>query len=249
MALSINGTSGISGVDGSASAPAVVGSDSNTGLSFGTDIVNVNTGGVARLNVNSNGNVNVGDSSTFTANVAKFDVAHAGANTAPTYVSRFQQITNNQGTDHACLLLRHAAATGSSTATVIAFQNSGGSFLGTIKCSNTATSFNTTSDYRLKENVIPISDGITRLKKLKPSRFNFIVDESKTLYDGFLAHEVTTAVPEAITGTKDEVNSDNNPEYQGIDQSKLVPLLTAALQEAVAKIEVLETKVAALEAA
>ena len=108
-----------------------------------------------------------------------------------------------------------------------------------------SVAYNTSSDYRLKENVVAISDGITRLKTLKPSRFNFKSDSSITL-DGFLAHEVT-AVPEAITGTKDEVDSDNNPVYQGIDQSKLVPLLTAALQEAVTKIETLETKVAALE--
>ena len=122
----------------------------------------------------------------------------------------------------------------------------GNTQVGIIKSSNSATQYNTSSDYRLKENVTAISDGITRLKTLKPSRFNFKVDKDTTV-DGFIAHEVT-AVPEAITGTKDEVDSDKNPVYQGIDQSKLVPLLTAALQEAVAKIEVLETKVAALEA-
>ena len=122
----------------------------------------------------------------------------------------------------------------------------GSSEVGRIHTSSSSTSYATSSDYRLKENVTAISDGITRLKTLKPSRFNFIIDPDKTV-DGFLAHEVT-AVPEAITGTKDEVDSDNNPKYQTIDQSKLVPLLTAALQEAVAKIEVLETKVAALEA-
>ena len=92
-----------------------------------------------------------------------------------------------------------------------------------------------------------LNDGITRLKTLKPSRFNFIAN-SDTTVDGFLAHEVT-AVPEAITGTKDAVDSENNPVYQEIDYSKLVPLLTAALQEAVTKIETLETKVATLEAA
>ena len=118
--------------------------------------------------------------------------------------------------------------------------------VGSIDVSSSSTSYNTSSDYRLKENVVSISDGITRLKTLKPSRFNFKVDKDTTV-DGFIAHEVT-AVPEAITGTKDEIDSDNNPVYQGIDQSKLVPLLTAALQEAIAKIEVLETKVAALEA-
>jgi predicted esterase YcpF (UPF0227 family) len=102
---------------------------------------------------------------------------------------------------------------------------------------------NTSSDYRLKENVTPVSDGITRLQQLKPSRFNFIVDPDKTV-DGFLAHEVQTIVPEAITGEKDAVDDDGNPVYQGIDQSKLVPLLTAALQEAIGRIETLEGMVA-----
>ena len=136
--------------------------------------------------------------------------------------------------------------------------NSGSSGTGTsvggISCNASSTTFSTSSDYRLKENVVPISDGITRLKTLKPYKFNFKVDTSTTV-DGFFAHEVT-AVPEAITGTKDEVEPEDNnmrnvkkgdPIYQTIDQSKLVPLLVAALQEAVAKIETLETKVAALE--
>ena len=142
---------------------------------------------------------------------------------------------------------------------MLLFFNSNGE-VGSISTSGTSTAYNTSSDYRLKENVVAISDGITRLKTLKPSRFNFIAD-AETTVDGFLAHEVT-AVPEAITGTKDQVVTQDlvdrgdakeselgNPVYQKIDQSKLVPLLTAALQEAVAKIEVLETKVAALEAA
>jgi len=133
----------------------------------------------------------------------------------------------------------------SATAVFTSFQNSSGTQVGTITASESATAYNTSSDYRLKENVVAISNGITRLKQLKPKRFNFIIDPDTTL-DGFLAHEVT-AVPEAITGSHNEVDSDGNPVYQGIDQSKLVPLLTAALQEAVAKIEALETRVAALE--
>ena len=133
----------------------------------------------------------------------------------------------------------------SSAGTMQAFRVNGSS-VGSIFAGTSSTSFNTSSDYRLKENVTAISDGIARLKTLKPYRFNFIAEPEK-IVDGFFAHEMT-AVPEAITGTKDEVDSDNNPVYQGIDQSKLVPLLTAALQEAIGKIEVLETKVAALEA-
>ena len=113
--------------------------------------------------------------------------------------------------------------------------------------STTGVNFNTSSDYRLKENQVAISDGITRLKTLKPYRFNWKAEPSITV-DGFFAHEVT-AVPEAIVGTKDKVDEDDKPIYQQIDQSKLVPLLTAALQEAITKIETLETKVAALEAA
>jgi hypothetical protein len=72
-------------------------------------------------------------------------------------------------------------------------------------------------------------------------------DADKTV-DGFLAHEVQDIVPDAVTGTKDAVDADGNPEYQGIDQSKLVPLLTAALQEALTKIDQLETRIVALEA-
>ena len=118
---------------------------------------------------------------------------------------------------------------------------------GSITTDGTVVAFNTTSDYRLKENVAAVTDGITRLQQLKPSRFNFIENPTKTV-DGFIAHEVQDIVPEAVTGEKDAVDEEGNPEYQGIDQSKLVPLLTAALQEAIAKIETLETKVAALEA-
>ena len=123
-----------------------------------------------------------------------------------------------------------------------------GNFVGGVSVSTTNTAFNTSSDYRLKENVVDITDGITRVKQLQPKRFNFIVDADTTV-DGFLAHEAQTVVPEAVTGTHNEVDDDGNAVMQGIDQSKLVPLLTAALQEAIAKIETLETKVAALEAA
>ena len=116
----------------------------------------------------------------------------------------------------------------------------------TVTGGGSSVAYNTSSDYRLKENVTAISDGITRLKTLKPSRFNFKVDKDTTV-DGFLAHEVSSIVPEAITGSKDEVDSDNNPVYQQIDQAKIVPVLTAALQEAIAKIETLESEVSALK--
>ena len=185
--------------------------------------------------------------------------------TSPT---KMLEVNNKNSTNYSCCLMhadgsdnvrvlgiRSDRASGGTSGHMIEFFNSSGSVVGNINSDGSNTSYNTSSDYRLKENVTLISDGIARLKTLKPSRFNFKAD-AKTTVDGFLAHEVT-AVPEAVTGTKDQVATaddvndeikEGDPIYQGIDQSKLVPLLTAALQEAIAKIETLETKVAALEA-
>jgi hypothetical protein len=128
----------------------------------------------------------------------------------------------------------------------ITFRNPNGG-VGTITTNGSATAYNTSSDYRLKENVVPLTGAANRINQLQVHRFNFISDPDRTV-DGFIAHEAQAVVPECVTGTKDEVDADGNPIYQGIDQSKLVPLLTAALQEAIAKIETLEAKVAALEA-
>jgi hypothetical protein len=122
--------------------------------------------------------------------------------------------------------------------TVISIRNDS-SQVGTISVAGGSTSYNTSSDYRLKENVVELTGATDRLKQLNPSRFNFIADADTTV-DGFLAHEVQTVVPEAITGTHNEVDADGNPVYQGIDQSKLVPLLVATIQELEARITALE---------
>jgi hypothetical protein len=126
------------------------------------------------------------------------------------------------------------------------FLNTSASVVGTIAVNSSSTAYNTSSDYRLKENVIDLTGAADRVQQLAPKRFNFIADTDKTV-DGFLAHEVADIVPEAITGEKDGVDEDGNPEYQGIDQSKIVPLLTAALQEALTKIDQLETRIEAME--
>ena len=133
--------------------------------------------------------------------------------------------------------------------------------IGIAPASN-SVSYNTSSDYRLKENVDYDFDATSRLKQLKPARFNWIKDETNTLVDGFLAHEVSSIVPEAIQGEKDafetykehqvkpddknvgdfklDENGDKIPLYQGIDQSKLVPLLVKTIQELEARIKTLE---------
>ena len=170
------------------------------------------------------------------------------------------KINNNQSSGF-CLNVNNVNATDrliitaqSGTGTVFhhQFNNSNGS-VGTISTNGSTTSYNTSSDYRLKENVTYDFDATTRLKQLKPCRFNFKADKDKTV-DGFLAHEVT-AVPEAIFGEKDATEKyidDNGDEQtrivpQGIDQAKLVPLLTKALQEQQATIEALTARITALE--
>ena len=130
----------------------------------------------------------------------------------------------------------------------IAFEHTtGGGVIGSISTSSSSTSFNTSSDYRMKENVQDMTGAIDRVKQLLPKRFNFIGDETENLVDGFLAHEAQTVVAESVHGTHNQVDENGNAIMQGIDQSKLVPLLTGALKEAIERIETLETKVKALE--
>lgn len=170
-------------------------------------------------------------------------IEDGGVNGSTIYVARRNQWA-----------LHLASDTGSqgSPATVVRFADmdeqgsDGAGQVGSITITPSTVALNSTSDYRAKENVVDIADGISRLKELKPYRFNFIRDPNVTV-DGFFAHEVSPFVPEAVCGEKDAVDDDGNPVYQGIDQSKLVPLLTAALQEAVAKIEALEARVQTLE--
>lgn len=117
--------------------------------------------------------------------------------------------------------------------------------VGSISVGASSTAYNTSSDYRLKENVQPMVGASDRVMALNPVNFAWKSDGSRV--DGFLAHEVQVVVPEAVTGEKDAVDADGNPEYQGIDQSKLVPLLTAALQDALNRITKLEAEIATLK--
>lgn len=129
----------------------------------------------------------------------------------------------------------------------MSFKNGNG-IVGSISTNASATAFNTSSDYRLKENIQPISNASHRVSLLNPVRFNWISDPGGPVVDGFIAHEVQSVVPEAITGQKDEVNpEDGKPLFQGIDQSKLVPLLTAAIKEALEEIANLKARISILE--
>jgi len=118
--------------------------------------------------------------------------------------------------------------------------------LGQIKTTTTSLDFQESSDYRLKENVAPLTDSIDRLKALKPCTFNFLTEPSRN-EEGFIAHEVQEVVPQAVDGIKDAVDADGNIEVQSLSKTSLIPLLTSALQEAIEKIEQLEERISALE--
>ena len=161
---------------------------------------------------------------------------------------------NENDTSNRNLVMLHTGAQ-SGYALQILFMDHQGVGRGSIKNNTSSTQYNTSSDYRLKENEVEISDGIERIKQLKPYRFNW-KNRPDTIVDGFFAHEVQDIVKDCVDGTKDEVYTEDNdelkikagdPKYQQMDHSKLVPLLTAALKETITEIETLKAKVAALE--
>ena len=117
---------------------------------------------------------------------------------------------------------------------------------GYIVTTNTSTTtYNSGSDYRLKESVQPLTNALSTVAKLKPSTYKWKVDGSEG--QGFIAHELQEVFPLAVTGEKDAVDEDGKPKLQGVDQSKLVVLLTAALQELNAKVDAQAAEIAALK--
>ena len=218
------------------------------------------TTNAVRLTIDGSGNILMGKTSNdWAADGIQFEKTSG----SPEY---YFISTRDDGDEH--ITTRKNNTTGSA---IKFYYNS--TLVGNITQGTSSTSYGTSSDYRLKENKIAISDGIERLKTLKPYRFNFKNNKDKTV-DGFFAHEVSNVVPEAISGDKDamavetkytaddvETQGDNPSkkvgdaktystteiDAQSIDQSKLVPLLTSALQEAITKIETLEARVQTLE--
>jgi len=177
-----------------------------------------------RMRIESGGDVKIGTHYEFRSN-GDFVIPASG----------FSSGTDSKQMAAAIL---YSSRSTTSTAGHLSFHNANGE-VGSVTTSGSSTAYNTASDYRLKENVVADWDATTRLKQLNPVRFNFIADPDTTV-DGFLAHEVQSVVPEAISGTHNEVDDEGNPVYQGIDQSKLVPLLVKTIQELEARIAALE---------
>ncbi len=118
--------------------------------------------------------------------------------------------------------------------------------VGSISVTTTATAYNTSSDYRLKQNVEPIANVMYKVSQLKPCQYQFIADPDN-IVTGFLAHELQQIIPQAVTGEKDQIDDDGNPVYQGVDASKIIPLLTAVIQQLMKSNTALEQRVLQLE--
>jgi len=143
------------------------------------------------------------------------------------------------------------SSAGGSTGDHIFFSNwsASNTETGRIKDNQSNVTYHTSSDYRLKDNIVSISDGITRVKQLNPVRHTWKNNSSLGTVDGWIAHELDAICPDAVDGVKDAVKDDGSIDPQSVDYGRITPLLAAALKEAITKIETLETKVAALESA
>jgi hypothetical protein len=303
MSLILDGTNGLSDVDGTAATPAIRGTDANTGIFFpAADTIAFSEGGVESMRIDSAGNVGIGTSSPAT----KLDVS--GGNVRVSNDQRFTfggdangwsgnssgnivyAITNNAermridsggnfmvGTTTAlgkftvegagdvfCVNTPSAGGagyryySGQTTGYAAFFSTAGGAVAGSIFVNGSNTSFITSSDYRLKENVQPMTGALAKVAALNPVTYTWKTNGSAG--QGFIAHELQEVVPDCVTGAKDaieivdEVDAEGRrigtkevPRYQGVDTSFLVATLVAAIQEQQALITQLQADVAALK--
>ena len=194
--------------------------------------------------------VQAGTFSTGTYALNSTSLLRLGAS-SPSANWRFYAVPVNQGTGHPAIvadrenyadsssLVCNDNTTGSGSRNYVVFTLNNNTSIANITTTGTSVSYNTTSDYRLKTNVTPLTNSTAKVKALKPCSYNW-VNAPEIHSQGFLAHELAEVVPQAVTGEKDAVNSDGSIKSQQVDLSYVIPLLTAALQEALARIEALE---------
>ena len=182
-------------------------------------------GGTESMRLDSSGNLLVAATNTTLGTIG-----------CQIFASGYYQATSNGAP--AMILKR-----GSNDGAIVDFYDSGGNRRGYINVTTSATTYNTISDYRLKEDVAPMTGALAKVAALKPVTYKWKADGSYG--QGFIAHELQSVVPDCVVGEKDAVNENGDPSYQGIDTSFLVATLTAAIQELTAKVTALEAKVGA----
>jgi hypothetical protein len=128
---------------------------------------------------------------------------------------------------------------------MIAFKNPNGYAQGEVLTSGSTTSYTTSSDYRLKENVQPMTGALEKVQSLNPVTYTWKADGSAG--QGFIAHELQAVCPDAVTGEKDAIGKDGKPVMQGVDTSFLVGILTKAIQELSAKVDTLQAELNTLK--
>jgi hypothetical protein len=209
-----------------------------TGNQGGLDI-RTSSNNIVLSDGDGNPRLNFGTQGTGASGWRLFGASHTNTN-AIGCGEALQILSENDGSNFFGILINFDQSIHGGNVNNLRFFNRATGIVGSITSGATSTAYNTSSDYRLKEDLQPMVNSVDRLMALKPVNFAWKTNGDRV--DGFLAHEVQDIVPEAIVGTKDEVDADGNPVYQGIDQSKLVPLLTAALQEALTEIASLKAR-------
>jgi hypothetical protein len=183
------------------------------------------TNNAERMRIDSSGNLLVGKTTSSTSTGA--GLVLYGQSTISGY-GRIDYVKTNSGTN---------------TANEFSYN---GTPVGTITYSNTATAYNTSSDYRLKNTIAPMTGALAKVAALKPCTYKWNADDSDG--EGFIAHELQEVVPQCVTGEKDAVDAEGNPQYQGIDTSFLTATITAALQELHQIVQAQAAEIAELKA-
>lgn len=249
---SVSGTGTASGLSlsGTVTTSGSLTLSGTVSVSSPTGTLPVSNGGTGSSSLAGAGIPTTSASSTFSGN-NKF-TGGAGFGNATSTGSNQALVVKPTGTSGASytglLTVNNSGAPGAvmrtdSTGTSLVSYNYAGTEVGYITTNGSTCSLNNFSDYRLKENVAQLTGAANKVKQLAPKTFTWVANPSVGTTEGFIAHELQAVVPQAVNGVKDGVTEEGAPRYQGVDTTVLIPLLTAALQEALARIEALEAKV------
>jgi len=237
----------LNGTSGAAYYARTAGSSTNvtTFGNYGTDgyisnnaagNIRFSNAGAERMRIDSSGRVLIGTTTGSPATANAFGVVVGTTESNTVAVGVIQASASGAS----ALVLNRGASDGST----VSFYRAAAP-VGTISVTSSATSYNTSSDYRLKENIAPMTGALATVSALKPVTYKWKVDGSNG--QGFIAHELQAVVPDCVSGEKDAVDAERNPVYQGIDTSFLVATLTAAIQELNAKVDAQALEIQALK--